>query len=78
MTLKNQKRYGLKIGSRFKQGELIPLVIIEKDLKMNYIVYETNTNRNIFLTDDFDHAFNLCFQFNNEAKNKEKYDIKKG
>ena len=45
---------------------------------MNYIVYETNTNRNIFLTDDFDHAFNLCFQFNDEAKNKEKYDIKKG
>ena len=48
------------------------------DLKMNYIVYEINTNRNIFLTDDFDHAFNLCFQFNDEAKNKEKYDIKKG
>ena len=45
---------------------------------MNYIIYEVNTNRNIFLTDDFDHAFNLCFQFNNEAKNKEKYDIKKG
>lgn len=44
---------------------------------MNYTVYEVNTNRNIFLTDDFDHAFNLCFQFNEEAKDNEKYDIKK-
>ena len=58
-----------------------PIHLLKKmkgDLKMNYIVYEINTNRNIFLTDDFDHAFNLCFQFNDEAKNKEKYDIKKG
>ena len=50
---------------------------LKEDLKMNYLVYEVNTNRNIFLTDDFDHAFNLCFQFNDEAKNKENYDIKK-
>ena len=78
MTLKNRKRYGLKIGSRFKQGGINSPCNYRKDLKMNYIVYEASTNRNIFLTDDFDHAFNLCFQFNNEAKNKEKYDIKKG
>ena len=44
---------------------------------MIYVIYEIKTNRNIFQTDDFDHAFNLCFQFNNEAKNNEKYDIKK-
>lgn len=44
---------------------------------MNYIVYEVNTNKNIFLTDDFDHAFNLCFQFNNEAKNNENMTSKK-
>ena len=45
--------------------------------KMNYIVYEVNTNRNIFVTDDFHHAFNLCYQFNKDAEDNEKYDIKK-
>lgn len=46
-------------------------------MNFTYTVYEVNTNRNIFVTDDFNHAFNLCYQFNNEAKNNEKYDIKK-
>ena len=44
---------------------------------MTYIVYEVNTNKNFFFTDDFDHAFNLCFQFNDDAKDNEKYYIKK-
>ena len=45
---------------------------------MNYIIYEVSTNKNIFQTDDFDHAFNLCFQYNDDdAKNDKKYDIKK-
>ena len=46
-------------------------------MNFTYTVYEVNTNRNISVTDDFNHAFNLCYQFNNEAKNNEKYDIKK-
>ena len=43
---------------------------------MKYIIYEVHQNRNIFQTDDFDHAFNLCFQYNDDAKNDEKNDIK--
>jgi hypothetical protein len=44
---------------------------------MNYIVYEVNTDRSIFITNSFNHAFSLCFQFNSEAKENEKYDIRK-
>ena len=44
---------------------------------MRYIIYKVNKNKNIFQTDNFDHAFNLCFQYNDDAKNDKKYDIKK-
>lgn len=43
---------------------------------MQYIVYEKINNRNIFITNEFNHAFKLCFEYNNEARNGEKYDIK--
>lgn len=35
-------------------------------MNYTYTVYEVNTNRGIFVTDDFHHAFNLCYQFNKE------------
>lgn len=43
---------------------------------MTYIIYEIETGKNICKTDDFDHAFILKYQFNNNENNK-KYDIKK-
>ena len=46
-------------------------------MNYTYTVYEVNTNRGIFVTDDFHHAFNLCYQFNKDAEDNEKYDIKK-
>ena len=40
-----------------------------------YIVYEMNTNKNICMTDEFKHAFDLRVLFNDNPENK-RYSIR--
>ena len=43
---------------------------------MIYIIYEIETGKKICITDEFNHAFTLLYQFN-DNKYGRKYDIKK-
>lgn len=43
---------------------------------MIYIIYDTETKKDICQTDEFKHAFTLMYQFN-EIENTKKYDIRK-